>query len=192
MTPQISLAHLARPGASRIIVPFFSATASRLEPPRPAAAAVRATRSTVPGETLHTGADLLTDKQAARLTALFAIDEHVEVEATWGIYQRMIAAYRQPDPAAGRELMVKLIESLSAGVPRPLVEVAKLGRTLSKRAADVVAYYFDRPCTSNGPTEAIYELAGGWSGTGWSGWFRSRCLVCDSRSNWPVSAVSSG
>jgi hypothetical protein len=33
--------------------------------------------------TLHTGADLLTDKQAARLTALFAIDEHVEVEATW-------------------------------------------------------------------------------------------------------------
>jgi hypothetical protein len=47
MTPQISLAHLARPSASRIIVPFFSATASRLEPPRPAAAAVRATRSTV-------------------------------------------------------------------------------------------------------------------------------------------------
>jgi hypothetical protein len=104
--------------------------------------------------TLHTGADLLTDKQAARLTALFAIDEHVEVEATWGIYQRMIAAYRHPDPAAGRELMVKLIESLSAGVPRPLVEIAKLGRTLGKRAADVLAY-FDRPGTSNGPTEAI-------------------------------------
>jgi len=66
----------------------------------------------------------------------------------------MIAAYRHPDPAAGRELMVKLIESLSAGVPRPLVEIAKLGRTLSKRAADVLAY-FDRPGTSNGPTEAI-------------------------------------
>jgi len=96
--------------------------------------------------TLHTGADLLTDKQAARLTALFAIDEHVEVEATWGIYQRMIAAYRHPDPAAGRELMVKLIDSLSACVPRPLVEIAKLGRTLSKRAADVLAY-FDRPGT---------------------------------------------
>ena len=31
----------------------------------------------------------------------------------------------------GREPMVKLIESLSAGVPRPLVEIAKLGRTLS-------------------------------------------------------------
>jgi hypothetical protein len=77
-------------------VPFFSATASGLEPPRPAAAAVRTTRSTVPGELCTPGADLLTDKQAARLTALFAIDEHVEVEATWGIYQWMIAAYRHP------------------------------------------------------------------------------------------------
>ena len=47
-----------------------------------------------------------------------------------------------------------LVLSLSAGVPRPLVEIAKLGRTLSKRAADVLAY-FDRPGTSNGPTEAI-------------------------------------
>jgi hypothetical protein len=36
--------------------------------------------------TLHTRCDLLTDKQAARLMALFAIAEHVEVEATWGIY----------------------------------------------------------------------------------------------------------
>jgi transposase len=34
--------------------------------------------------TLHTGADLLTDTQAERLTALFTPDEHVQVEATWG------------------------------------------------------------------------------------------------------------
>jgi hypothetical protein len=66
----------------------------------------------------------------------------------------LTAAYRHPDPAVGRELMVKLVESLSAGVPMPLVEIAKLGRTLSKRAADVLAY-FDRTGTSNGPTEAI-------------------------------------
>lgn len=104
--------------------------------------------------TLHTGADLLTDKQKDRLTALFASDAHVEVEATWGIYQRMIAAYREPDRAKGRALMVKLIESVSHGVPAVLVEVSKLGRTLKKRAADVLAY-FDRPGTSNGPTEAI-------------------------------------
>jgi transposase len=104
--------------------------------------------------TLHTGAGLLTDKQTARLAALFAADDHVEVEATWGIYQRMIAAYRHQDRRHGRELMVKLIDSVSSGVPAPLVEVITLGRTLKKRAVDVLAY-FDRPGTSNGPTEAV-------------------------------------
>jgi hypothetical protein len=51
---------------------------------------------------LHTGAALLTENQQARLEALFAVSEHVEVEATWGIYQRMIAAdrrQRRPGPA---------------------------------------------------------------------------------------------
>ena len=104
--------------------------------------------------TLHTGADLLTDTQRDRLTALFSTDDHVEVEATWGVYQRMIAAYRQQDRAAGRALMVQLIDSVSTGVPSALVEVTKLGRTLKQRAVDVLAY-FDRPGTSNGPTEAI-------------------------------------
>ena len=50
---------------------------------------------------LHTGADLLTARQQARLDTLFTGDDHVEVEATWGIYQRMIAAYRDPDRHAG-------------------------------------------------------------------------------------------
>src|SRR5690606_19816750 len=104
--------------------------------------------------TLHTGADLLTDRQRERIEALFATDEHVEVEATWGIYQRMIGAYREPDRAKGRQLMAALIESLSHGVPAALSEVITLGRTLKRRAADVLAY-FDRPGTSNGPTEAI-------------------------------------
>ncbi len=104
--------------------------------------------------TLHTGADLLTDRQRQRLTALFVADEHVQVEATWRIYQRMIAAYREPDRTKGRSTMKKLIDSLSHGVPRALSELITLGRTLRKRAEDVLAY-FDRPGTSNGPTEAI-------------------------------------
>jgi transposase len=104
--------------------------------------------------TLHTGADLLTDKQTDRLRALFADDRHVEVEAIWGIYQRMVAAYRHEDRRRGRELMVKLIDSISTAVPKALVEITKLGRTLKKRAEDVLAY-FDRPGRSNGPTEAI-------------------------------------
>ncbi|WP_298591606.1 ISL3 family transposase, partial [uncultured Kocuria sp.] len=104
--------------------------------------------------TLHTGADLLTDKQRDRLEKLFQADAHVEVEATWGIYQRMITAYREPDRTRGRALMQRLIDSVSQGVPGALSEVITLGRTLAKRAADVLAY-FDRPGTSNGPTEAI-------------------------------------
>ncbi len=104
--------------------------------------------------TLHTGADLLTDRQYQRLTALFAADEHVQVEATWGIYQRMIGAYREPDRAKGRRLMSNLIDALGRGVPAALTKLITLGRTLKKRAEDVLAY-FDRPGTSNGPTEAF-------------------------------------
>ena len=77
--------------------------------------------------TLHTGADLLTDKQKDRLAALFAGDEHVEVEATWGIYQRMIGVYREEDRRRGRELMVKLIDSVSHDVPKALSEVTPWG-----------------------------------------------------------------
>ncbi|KZX19685.1 ISL3 family transposase [Rathayibacter tanaceti] len=104
--------------------------------------------------TLHTGANLLTDKKRARLEAVFAADDHVEVEATWGIYQRMIAAYRDPDRASGKTAMQTLIDSISSGVPRALKELVTLGRTMKARTADVLAY-FDRPGTSNGPTEAI-------------------------------------
>jgi len=104
--------------------------------------------------TLHAGTGLLTSKQRDRLTNLFAAGEHVEVEATRGIYQRMIVAYREPDKNKGRELMARLIDSLSHGVPAELTEIITLGRTLKRRAGDVLAY-FDRPGTSNGPTEAI-------------------------------------
>ena len=50
--------------------------------------------------------------------------------------------------------MEQVIASVSHGVPGALREVITLGRTLTKRAGDVLAY-FDRPGTSNGPTEAI-------------------------------------
>ena len=47
------------------------------------------------------------------------------------------------------------IDRLSdADVPRSLTEIITLGRTLKRRATDILAY-FDHPHTSNGPTEAI-------------------------------------
>ena len=82
--------------------------------------------------TLHTGADLLTDKQWARIETLFAGDDHVQVEATWGIYQRMVAAYREPDRTRGRQVMAKIIESVSVGVPRWSSCVAWAGPSNSK------------------------------------------------------------
>jgi len=104
--------------------------------------------------TLHTGHDLLTDRQRQRLTALFGVEDHVQVEATWCIYQRMISAYREPDRSRGKQLMTQLIESLSHGVPNALTDLHTLGRTLTKRADNVLAY-FDPPGTRNGPTEAM-------------------------------------
>ena len=79
-----------------------------------AAPAIRSTRAR---RTLHRGADLLTDKQYQRLEKPFATDDHVEVEATWGVYQRMITAYRDENRIRGRALMQRLIDALSHGVP---------------------------------------------------------------------------
>ena len=104
--------------------------------------------------TLLTGVDLLTDRQVARLEELFADERHAEVHATWSIYQRLIVAYRQPDTKLGRFLLEGVIDAVSTGIPKELVELASLGRTLRRRTADVLAF-FDRPGTSNGPTEAI-------------------------------------
>lgn len=103
---------------------------------------------------LHTGAELLTSRQTARLETVFACEAHVEVEVTWGAYQRILAAYRDPDRAAGKRMMQAVIASLASGVPEALKELITLGRTLKRGATDVPAF-FEPPGSSNGPTEAI-------------------------------------
>lgn len=85
---------------------------------------------------------------------MFATEQHVEVEATWGVYQRIVAAYRNHDRAAAKTELKRIIATITAAVPTALTELITLGRTLKRRAADVLAY-FDRAGTSNGPTEAI-------------------------------------
>lgn len=103
---------------------------------------------------LHTGAGLLTDRQYERVQALFANPNHLEVEAAWSVYQRMVTAYREPDRKLGKFIMAAVISSLAEDVPEQFFELRRLGRTLRRRAADILAF-FDRPGTSNGPTEAI-------------------------------------
>jgi transposase len=104
--------------------------------------------------TLLTGAGLLQPRQLQRVEALFEDVRHAAVEATWGVYQDIITAYREPDRGLGKHFLTLTIKRIGAAVPAELEEIRKLGRTLKKRAADVLGY-FDYPRTSNGPTEAI-------------------------------------
>jgi transposase len=103
---------------------------------------------------LHTGADLLTSRQADRLTAVFEHDEHLPVFLTWQAYQAIIAAYRDPDRRRGQQTLIHVIDTIRAKVPAGLEELAQLGRTLHRRRADILAW-FDHPRSSNGPTQAI-------------------------------------
>lgn len=50
--------------------------------------------------------------------------------------------------------MQAVIDSLRTTAPAALTELKTLGRTLKRRAHDVLAY-FEKSGTSNGPTEAI-------------------------------------
>ncbi len=54
---------------------------------------------------------------------------------TWGVYQRLIAAYAHPDPRRGKTMMTAIIDTLRTGVPAALEELAQLGRTLHRRRA---------------------------------------------------------
>lgn len=102
--------------------------------------------------TLHIGTNLLTDRQHQRLIALFANQDLLQVEATWGIYRRMIVAYREPDKQHGRQLRQAVIDSVADGVPaahpapaRPTwpptlaVAAARRRRVLFATATDWVA-----------------------------------------------------
>lgn len=75
--------------------------------------------------TVHTGHDLLTDRQRQC----------------------------EPDRSRGKQLTTALIESVNNGVPTGPARDLKARADLAKRAEDVLAY-FDRPGTSNGPTKA--------------------------------------
>ncbi len=72
--------------------------------------------------TLHTGADLLTDTQRARIGALFADDAHIEVEVTWGVYQAMrplwasVVRFGRPSPPARRVWLESVSEVVCTGV----------------------------------------------------------------------------
>ena len=101
-----------------------------------------------------TGADLLTDVQAERLETLFADERHAAVQASWGIYQRLIQAYRAEEAGLGKYLMQRLIDSLRQAVPDGLEEIQTLARPLISRSQNVLAY-FAHPVHPTTPRQAI-------------------------------------
>lgn len=94
--------------------------------------------------TTLTGAGLLTDVQAERLEALFTDDRHTAVQASWGVYQHLIQAYRTDEAGLGKHLTQQLIDSLKQATPEGLEEIHTLARTPTETASDILAY-FDRP-----------------------------------------------
>lgn len=104
---------------------------------------------------LRRGADRLTDTQAAKLsTALAAGDPDGEVTLAWQVAQRLRAVYHTEQLADGRRQAERLLEQLPSC---PIVEVARLGRTLRSWRTEFLAY-FDTDRASNGPTEAMNLL----------------------------------
>lgn len=72
------------------------------------------------------------------------------------IYQRMVDAYRQSKTEVGRWAMEQLIVAVGTKLPKSLPELKKLGNTLRRRKADILAYSVQIG-SSNGPTEALND-----------------------------------
>ena len=83
--------------------------------------------------TLRTRLALLTQRQRARLEAVFAAEEHVAVTVTWWTYKQIIAAYADHDRTTGKALLTLVIDRLRAELPTGLEELTTLGRTLHRR-----------------------------------------------------------
>ena len=101
----------------------------------------------------RTRIQLLSARQHHRLTSVLDLDEHIAVKVAHVIYQKIIAAYADPNRRRGKHAMTRLIDSIRRRVPAGLEEIAQLGRTLWRRRGDILAF-FDHH-VSNGPTEAI-------------------------------------
>jgi transposase len=101
----------------------------------------------------RTRLQLLSTRQYTRLNSVFDAEEHLAVKVAWLIYQKIIAAYADPNRRRGKQAMTRLIASIRRGVPAGLEEIAQLGHTLWRRRDDILAF-FDHHA-SNGPTEAI-------------------------------------
>jgi transposase len=101
----------------------------------------------------RTRLQLLSARHHDRLASVLDADEHLAVKGAWLIYQKIIAAYADPNRHRGKRALAAVIDSIRRGVPAGLEEIAQLGCTLGCRRTDILAF-FDH-YASHGPTEAI-------------------------------------
>lgn len=74
--------------------------------------------------------------------------------------------YRQIKPEVGKRVLSMLIDEIGAKAPAGLLPLKRLGTTLKRRKADVLAH-FDHVGRSNGRTEVLTVV---WSTCGVSRW----------------------
>jgi transposase len=104
---------------------------------------------------LRAGHEHLSDRQRARLHDVFtARAEHVEVEVAWRCAQQVRSVYHQDTHPAGKAVAEKILATF---VDCPILEVARLGRTLRQWRSQFLGY-FDTGGANNGGTEAINGL----------------------------------
>jgi transposase len=102
--------------------------------------------------TLLTGREHLTDRQRQRLATYLPVgDPDRAVEVAWLVYQQVRSIYHAANPAAGRQIAEKVLDTLHTC---PIPEIKRLGRTLRRWHAEILAY-FATGGVSNGGTEAI-------------------------------------
>src|SRR5918994_1634464 len=101
---------------------------------------------------LRAGAEKLSERQLLRLNAgLEAGDPDYEVTLAWQCYQKLRSAFSARDLRAGRRIALQVIESFHTC---PVVEIARLGRTLREWRREFLGY-FTTGRANNGGTEAI-------------------------------------
>ena len=64
--------------------------------------------------TLLTRISYLSDANKKQLARLFSDECHLEVDCSWSMYQRVVAAYSEPDRRRGKMLMQELIKIITA------------------------------------------------------------------------------
>ena len=110
--------------------------------------------------TRHLQPQAIQARERAQIRAIKDSIGHVEVFQMDGVgtpiigRPRPIPGHDTPNPANNTYTLNYEEPLISTRVPRGLTELITLGRTLKRRAGDILAY-FDHPHTSNGPTEAI-------------------------------------